>query len=377
MHHYRLCTDTLPNIYYAVPNPTSILKKWVSEEIATMIATALANLSQNDKKRARIEWMCPAPSTFGDMTNWMYYSDQMGIRCHRPPPRNCHSLHVTLQVQAFGEFMDAMEGEIDSCYIGLALELMVDVSPVLLLESVFQEKVLKHLQNAFRSDLGTYKVSSKNWSADAAKSDITVYVNDVVLANFEIKGELSSGNKEPNMQNIGYFVKFQQIRKRERAPMFLVTIAGCHHLQVFGAVWNNSVICVDPLCSPISLLYVPHDPNNGIRKVACILNALKFGVDRLYESSLKQDIMKMSGPYFNTFNGNQIHYVGRMNGRHRLFDAKVNDEDVVVKFVWLRYGLDAHKKLAELNLAPQCILRISPRQMDRCCNGKDYEWFDG
>ena len=42
--------------------------------------------------------------------------------------------------------MDALEGDIDSRYIRLAVELMLDVSPVLLYESRFQE-ILKHLQS--------------------------------------------------------------------------------------------------------------------------------------------------------------------------------------------------------------------------------------
>ena len=353
--HYRLCTDSSPSIYCGFSNAVPHLKVCVSQEIATKIATAITNLSQKNIKRTRIEATCPAPSTLGDTTKWIQYNDLMGVRCHRAPPQNCHSLHVTLQIQAFGEFMDALEGDVDSRYVRLAHQLMADVSPLLLFESVFQEKVLKHLNNLFQSDSMAYMVSSKNWSGGAARSDITVYVNGVVLANFEIKGELCLGNKEPNLENIGYFVKFQQNREGERAPMFLITIAGCHHLQVFGAVWNNSVICVDPLCSPVSLLYVPHDPNDGIRKVARVLSALRFGVDKLYESSLKQDIMKRSGPYFDAFDGKQIHYLGRMNERRRLYEAKVDGKDVVVKFVWSRYGLDAHKKLAELKLAPECI----------------------
>ena len=50
--------------------------------------------------------------------------------------------------------------------------------------------------------------------------------------------------------------------------MFLVSVVGCHYPQVFGAAWDGNSVCVDPLCSPLSLLYVPHDPNNGIKKVA-------------------------------------------------------------------------------------------------------------
>ena len=88
-----------PVLYYSLEALVPHLRLYVSQEIATKIATVLANLSKKDEKRAHIEEMYPAASTLGDMTYWIQHSAQMGIRCHRPPPTNCHSLHVTLQVR--------------------------------------------------------------------------------------------------------------------------------------------------------------------------------------------------------------------------------------------------------------------------------------
>ena len=70
--------------------------------------------------------------------------------------------------------------------------------------------------------------------------------------------------------------------QRDRSPMLLVSIVGYHYMQVFGTAWNGSVICTDPLSSPVSLLYVPRDPNKGVSKVPNVLAAIdraasKFG----------------------------------------------------------------------------------------------------
>ena len=90
-------------------------------------------------------------------------------------------------------------------------------------------------------------------------------------------------SSEPTAQNIGYFVHLQKGQQQDRAPMLLATVVGCHHFQVFGAAWNGSVVCIDPLCSPVSLLFVSRDPNHGVSKTALarLLSAMCFTVDEL------------------------------------------------------------------------------------------------
>ena len=57
--------------------------------------------------------------------------------------------------------------------------------------------------------------------------------------------------------------------------MLLVNIVGCHHLQVFGVTWNGErCMCVDPLYSPVSLLFVPRDPVKGVSKLARLLSVM-------------------------------------------------------------------------------------------------------
>lgn len=52
----------------------------------------------------------------------------------------------------------------------------------------------------------------------------------------------------------------------------VASVVGCHYLQVFRAVWNGAMcVCIDPLCSPFSMLFVPCDQNHSVSKLAHLL----------------------------------------------------------------------------------------------------------
>ena len=59
----------------------------------------------------------------------------------------------------------------------------------------------------------------------------------------ELKNELLGISSELVAQNQSYFVHMQKDQVRDRAPMLLVTVVGCHFLQVFGAAWNGGMVC--------------------------------------------------------------------------------------------------------------------------------------
>ena len=52
-------------------------------------------------------------------------------------------------------------------------------------------------------------------------------------------------------------------------------------ISQYQVAWNGDNVCVDPLCSPLSLLYVVHDLNNGVMKVARLFRALATAVGKL------------------------------------------------------------------------------------------------
>ena len=84
------------------------------------------------------------------------------------------------------------------------------------------------------------------------------------------------------------------------SPVLLVNIVGCHYLQVFGAVWNGErCACFDSFCSPVSLLFVPCDPNSGVSKLARLLSVLDKTMGELenYFSSERETNTDRKGPY--------------------------------------------------------------------------------
>ena len=68
------------------------------------------------------------------------------------------------------------------------------------------------------------------------KTDCTVVVQEMFpIANWEFKNEFFNNSACPVTQNNAYFIHLKNGRK-DRSPMLLVSVVGCHYLQVFGAI---------------------------------------------------------------------------------------------------------------------------------------------
>ena len=95
------------------------------------------------------------------------------------------------------------------------------------------------------------------------------------------------------------------------------------------------------LCSPVSLLFVPRDPNYGVSKLAHLLSVL--------DKTMGDD---SRGPYW-TDNG-RLEYKGKLLTSNKwLFEATFDGEKkVVVKPVRSHYGKAVHKLLAAIVLHP-------------------------
>ena len=326
----------------------------VEKSINTKIMEAISSLSFGNKRREKIESSCPSPSDLGNITpaglsmsrNKVHPFDHRGrsvVTIH-------HGLHVSLQVEAFGKFIDCVsEDKIDSRYFTSACEIMQNMSLFYANEGERQNILIEVLKQV----LCDFYVGSRFWgTAASAKSDVAICValDGEVIGNVEIKNEFGQGGKDPIMQNIGHFVKFQMNHPRHRSPMILISVVGCHYLQVFGAAWNGGNICVDPLCSPVSLLYIPHDPINGIVELAKVLDATVSTLKGLVQHLSSQSV-KGSGPYYLE----NFMSVIPMKQKIRSFEAvNFDGTTCIVKFV-KSYGLDVHRYLQERNAAPKLI----------------------
>ena len=315
--------------------------------IKTKILNALNTVFKLGYKRVFTETNCPPPSTLGGVKGASSNISKLGIRCHRP----LHELHVALQVQEFGMFMDKLDEGVtpSSIIIDKTLEVMLSLSKFTDENTKTQE--LTQILIGMFSDCEV-TVGSRSWgSSSSAKSDISVSFENRILVNFEMKRELASDGAEPNLKNIGYFIHFQRSNQNPRAPMVLVSIVGPHYLQVFGATWFGDLVCVDPLCSPVSLLFVPQDPNESTLKLARLFHSLAFLIKKLKTPSININ-GEIGAPYYT--HDSQLVNVTRMGQNKHVYEATMNGDQVVLKFS-TRYGIDVHNHLASNKLAPKVI----------------------
>lgn len=283
-----------------------------TEEVFEKVRAALHIIRTNKSaKRSYIEQNCLPPSTLAKVsglssTQSKSRQDTLRHACdHRPPGKNIHALHTSLQVPAIGAFIDVIEtNEVDSMYLEVAGGLMVKMSNNFVNEHDREKAFFEEIEGLFP----TYTLGSESHHQITSGGVLSVELNGnkYKLANFELKNELCGISSEPNVQNMGYYIHFQSKLDTDRAPMLLISVVGCHYLQVFGATWNQGNVCIDPLCTPVSLLYVPRDPLDGITKTARVLAAIDATVKELKQYYLQSEVARKVpnnnwGPYFRTF----------------------------------------------------------------------------
>ena len=339
-------------------NPPTILHlfmKGTHEEFTLFLVTkeyfqkveAAVNetISKLGSKRIRIESNFPTPSDYAKSIQ-----SKGGVCDHR----SFSDLHVGLQVQAFGDFITSMKSEevVDSKYSTVASTLMQKMS------GTFESE--KDRVSTFKGVVQELGPMFQFHTAEGSgyRTDGTVVQGNHPIANWEFTNEFFKNPTCPVSQNSAYFVHLQRGQK-DRSPMLLVSVVGCHYFQVFGAVWNGDrCVCIDPLCSPISLLFVPRDPINGVSKLARLLSVIDKTMGELtkyYNKPVTERDADSRGPYW-TDNGH-LEYKGRlMTSVKWLFEATLDGKQkVVVKFVRSHYGEAAHRLLASDGFAPKLI----------------------
>ena len=303
---------------------------------------AFALLDTAQTKRQKFEDSVESPSTFASSI-----FDRAEVCDHRYR----QNLHVSLQVEAFGKFIDKVSEErvTDSdLFYQIAGRLMLAMSKPFGDEKTRENDFLETVGEMFPS------VSVRK---NRAITDATIVTKvdgaACYLLNWEFKNELNGISSEPNRQNVGNYIQLTK-GSNQRSPMLLVTVVGPHYFQVFGAVWYKEIVCVDPLCDPVSLLFVRRDPKYGICKVARVLAALHTTVNDLKQYYSSRASLCQKGPYF----GQQSYTYGKKIGnRDWLYEAKCKADkcEIIVKFSRSPYGIEIHRLLAEQQWAPDVI----------------------
>ena len=299
-----------------------------------------------------------SPSAFANLSDWLKYQTDLQLSCHLSPASKKHALHVSLRVKAFGNFLDEMNrlGSMEPKFMKLASKLVFACSKVYDTEyslTTAVKPIIKELVDGLNVKVDSMK-SKEEDATRCATSDITFQVckNEqwIAIVCWELKRDIARGNSNPDVQNMAYFVRFQKNLQRQSAPMLLISIAGFSHMQMFGGAWNGDDCCFDPLSLPLSLLFVPSDPLDTLHKVAVMLRAIYKATVDLKEHYARDDSNRH--PYYIS----DQNFKSTMNIRHKemVFEAEKEGQKVVVKFS-RKYGLNAHEKLAESNLAPEVI----------------------
>ena len=343
----------------------AIVSHLVTEEHFPKVKAAVDDIVEKlETKRIRVESTLASPSDYGKSIQ-----PNEGVCDHR----FFSNLHVSLQIKAFGNFIMAMKSEegVDGKYNRVASTLTQEMSGAFSYE--------KDRMTAFAAiirELGELFYFQCH-EGHGYRTDCTVVVHGrFPIANWEFKNEFFRNSTCPVAQNNAYFVHLKR-RQKDRSPMFLVSVVGCHHLQVFGAVWNGQkCVCIDPLCSPLSLLFVPRDPTNSVSKLARLLSVLDKTLGELrdyYDKPLEHTDNR--GPYW-TYNGRLEYERNLTKSVHWLFEATLDGrQKIVVKFVRHHYGEAVHKFLAAKCCAPKLICCLTTRWVVCRGNGQVERMF--
>jgi len=255
-----------------------------------------------------------------------------------------HGPHVSLFWKPFGKFIDSVSGTAppDPRYLQIASTLMSKMSAVF--DGSSGEKDHQQELRDCILPIGDFeRVSLQH--LHGSQTDLTLVFNNRPGINIELKTELGKGGNNPIEQNAFYYVHLTSDNDDCLDPMFLISIAGCNFLQVFGAIHGeHDEVLLDPLCDPVSLLHVPDDLLQGEVEVAHVLEAIAGAKSELAEYYAEPH----SGvqPYYNC-DGN-LQYIKSIN--RNVWEAKLTKdgvtESVIVKFT-TQYSSDVHKCLYE------------------------------
>lgn len=138
----------------------------VFEKVLDAVHTICTNKSA---KRSYIQQNCLPPSTLAKVSGLsptQSKSCQETLRhvCdHRPPGKTIHTLHTSLQIPAFGTFIDVIEtNEVDSTYLKVAGGLTIEMSKTFVNEHDREKAFFKEIEDLF--PMPTYTIGSEYYN---------------------------------------------------------------------------------------------------------------------------------------------------------------------------------------------------------------------
>ena len=334
---------------------------------------ALEELSREGprRKRVKIQTDCPSASSFGVPSNWLQNSGIVMPCCHLKNSNSAkaHSLHVSLIVEAFGKFLDAMKSEnIPSRFLKFAKCMLMATSGVHFSEDEYAEQLFP-IWRQILSDLNVTFGSAHSNEVDRrrnVRTDSLISFKETCIGNIELKKDMAGITSNPTLQSIGYHVKLQK-NVEGAAPILSIIMVGFNMIQVYGVAWNCDEVCIDPLSQPVSLMFVPKDPLRTIRQLAVLLHAVHVTLQEL-KTFVE---CPRTRPYFMV--KHSLSRIQKVQSFEMCYQAMRGDSRVFVKFS-RTYGKPVHELLAQKNLAPQLIVH---EQLAGGWHGVIMEYIEG
>jgi hypothetical protein len=183
-------------------------------------------------------------------------------------------------------------------------------------------------------------------------------MNGALYCNLEVKVEKGSGDGDPYMQGIAYYIKsLPNDVGVTQLPCFLLELCGTA-FSVSGIVNTDSQIICDPLSPTYQLLCNPDFVTS--QKIAKLFASLKRSLEILQSHDPNGFLPASQFPYITCFHGIDsnsvfsIQYLKKMKGL--LFHAKIlgKELEVAVKFC-SRYNRDVHLFCHSMGFAPALI----------------------
>lgn len=316
---------------------------------------------------------------------WMKYQREYNIHFNGPPsseqlftnsPSYYHCLYASQSPNAVMYFEGFSEFLRNTSHHNTVQPQFIELADSVIRKMSIQYKSEEIRKRAFRHVLtGTGLFSLSDYSSRAVskgdvKSDLSVIFEspnsnlNAVITNIELKNDFGEGGKNLNRQQTGYYLHFSEAFLMEKnlrhdlAPMLLISIVGCSYMQAFGGYRNErNEPCIDAISSPLSLMYSCSDQFRNVELVACFFQAAYNVIEALksyYRITLEKSYIPRGGwPYFNYNNAVDYREHHLKNGG--VFFAQYKSQEVVVKFVYNRYGTEVHRCLEQKQLAPKIL----------------------
>lgn len=198
-----------------------------------------------------------------------------------------------------------------------------------------------------------------NIKYDGSETDGSLnFPNGTLYCNLEVKVEKGTGDGDPYMQCIAYYVKsLPSDAHHTQYPCFLLELYGTA-FSVSGIVNTNSRIICDPLCPTYQLLCDPEFIFAG--KLARLFASLCKHLIIL-QNEFNRLLRASPFPYVSSFRDqithSEIGFVYQQQLKGLLFYAKLIEErnvEVVIKFC-SRYNQDVHSYSHSLGFAPALL----------------------